>query len=130
MKEITSHDDIVLLVNTFYDRARPDEIIGFIFNEIIGDDWSHHLPIMYSFWESVLFAKGGYSGNPIKTHIDIDKRTKLKDEHFARWAQLWEQTVDELFTGECATIAKKRATTMIALMQMKIKDAQDPKHIY
>lgn len=130
MKDITSHDDVVLLVNTFYNRARPDETIGFIFNEIIGDDWSHHLPIMYSFWESVLFTKGGYSGNPIKAHIDIDKRIKLKDEHFARWAQLWEQTVNELFEGEYATLAKKRATTMIALMQMKIKDAQDPKHIY
>lgn len=130
MEDISTKEDIVFLVNTFYDKVKVDDIIGHIFNDIIGDDWSAHLPIMYSFWESVLFARSGYSGNPIKTHVDIDKKIELKDEHFKKWLSLWQTTVDLLFKGDIADIAKKRASTMVELMKIKIRDAKDPKHIY
>lgn len=130
MQDIKNREDIIYLVDTFYNRVKADDTIGHIFNEIIGDDWSAHLPIMYSFWSSVLFAEAGYKGNPIKTHIGIDKRIKLKDEHFSQWLHLWGTTIDNHFEGEVAELAKKRAATMVTLMTMKINDAQDPKHIY
>ena len=31
------------------------------------------------------------------------------DAELARWLELWEETVDELFTGEVAALAKQRA---------------------
>lgn len=130
MQDIKNREDIIYLVDTFYNSVKADDTIGHIFNEIIGDDWSAHLPIMYSFWSSVLFAEAGYKGNPIKTHIDIDKRIKLKEEHFSQWLHLWETTVNKHFEGEVAELAKKRAATMVTLMTMKINDAQNPKHIY
>lgn len=130
MQDIKNREDIIYLVDTFYNRVKADDTIGHIFNDIIGDDWSAHLPIMYSFWSSVLFAEAGYKGNPIKTHIGIDKRIKLKDEHFSQWLHLWGTTIDNHFEGEVAELAKKRAATMVTLMIMKINDAQDPKYIY
>lgn len=128
-KDITGREDVELLVNTFYDKVKKDEVIGYIFHEIIGDDWSHHLPIMYSFWDSVLFGKGGYTGNPVRKHVDMDKKTPLNDRHYKQWVALWEGTVDELFAGSVADDAKKKAATMMELIKFKVNSARDGKSI-
>jgi hemoglobin len=119
-KDILGEEDIKILVNTFYDSVKKDDIIGFIFHSIIGDDWSHHLPVMYSFWSSVLFNKQGYKGNVIQKHIDIDKKITLQKEHYDRWILLWHKTVDNLFEGDKAEEAKNRASLMIQLISMKV----------
>src|SRR5690606_17161256 len=107
--DIQTRGDIETLVNDFYDKVKADETIGFIFHQVIGEDWSHHLPIMYSFWETILMNKAGYTGNPVQKHIAIDKQIPLSDTHYQTWLKLWEETVDELFAGERANEAKKRA---------------------
>mgnify|MGYP000867379736 CR=1 FL=1 len=127
--DIQSRQDIELLVDTFYDVVKADGTIGFIFHDIIGDDWSHHLPVMYQFWETVLLGKAGYSGNPVQKHIAIDKNIKLLPEHFDRWQSIWNSTVDSLYAGAVAEDAKKKAATMIQLMSMKIDMARDNKFI-
>lgn len=129
MNDITNRDDIVLLVNSFYDDVKKDETIGYIFHQIIGEDWSHHLPVMYQFWNTVLFGEAGYTGNPVRKHIELDKITPLKEEHFARWYELWIQTVDRLYDGEIAEKAKERAKAMLQLMSMKIQWAREGKSI-
>src|SRR5690349_16262689 len=82
--DIASKDDLVALVNTFYDRVKRDDVIGHIFNTIIGDDWSVHLPIMYTFWNTVLFGEEGYKGQAVGKHIEIDRKIPLEAEHFER----------------------------------------------
>jgi hemoglobin len=129
MADIAGVEDIELLINTFYGKVRADEQIGFIFNELIGDDWSHHLPVMYNFWNMVLFSGLGYAGNPIKTHIDIDKKIPLEQAHFDRWLALWKDTTDELFAGEKAEEAKNRAMLMANLISMKVKMGRDANFI-
>jgi len=121
MKEdITGGKDIELLVNSFYEKVRSDDTLGYIFNTIIGDDWSHHLPIMYQFWGTVLFTTGGYKGNVIQKHINIDKQIPLQKEHYDQWLLLWNATVDELFEGPVAAEAKNRASLMLHLISMKV----------
>ena len=120
MNDINNRQDIENLISVFYDKVKTDDTIGYIFHTIIGDDWSHHLPIMHQFWETVLFNKPGYTGNPVKKHIEIDNRLPLKPEHFARWLALWNETIDELFAGPTADEAKKRASLMMQLISMKI----------
>ena len=128
-QDIATRADIELLINSFYDIVRKDDTIGYIFNDIIGDDWSHHLPVMYSFWESVLFSKAGYTGNPIKKHTDIDKRIPMEKVHFDRWLVLWNETVDELFSGNVADEAKNRAMVMANLISMKVIMSRDPNFV-
>ncbi len=128
-KDITGREDVELLINSFYDIVKKDATIGYIFNDIIGDDWSHHMPVMYRFWESVLFSKPGYEGNPIKKHIDLDKRIPLNKEHFTRWLELWEATTDSLYEGPIADLAKNRAALMANLINIKVEMARDDKFI-
>ncbi len=127
--DIHNRQDVELLVNTFYNKVKYDDTIGYIFDEIIGADWSHHLPVMYSFWETVLFGKAGYAGNPVRKHVEIDKKIPLLQEHYDRWLLLWTETVDKLFAGSTADDAKKKASTMLQLISMKVAMSRDSKSI-
>src|SRR3982751_2229330 len=117
MMDIESRDDLVTLINTFYDRVKKDDVIGHIFNTIIGDDWSVHLPIMYTFWNTVLFGEEGYKGNAVGKHVEIDKKIRLEQPHFERWVALWRDTVDDLYSGPNAEKIKEKADLMLKLIQ-------------
>ena len=58
-------------------------------------------------------------------HVEIDKKSPLQQQHYDRWLLLWTATVDELFAGEVANEAKKKATTMLQLISMKVTMARD-----
>jgi hemoglobin len=130
LKDIESKDDLVMLVNTFYGRVKADELIGHIFNAIIGDDWSKHLPIMYTFWNTVLFGEEGYKGQAIAKHIEIDRKIPLQPEHFDRWISIWKATVDVLFSGANAEQIKAKALTMLQLIQFKVSAARSGKALF
>lgn len=129
MNDINSPEDIKLLVNKFYDGVKQDSILGHIFHEIIGEDWSHHLPIMYRFWETVLLNTTGYTGNAVQKHITVDKRIPLEQKHYDQWLLLWKKTIDSLFAGEVAENAKKRASMMMQLIAMKVQWAREGKTV-
>ncbi len=119
-KDIENIEDIRLLVDSFYVKIQKDEVIGYIFTEVMQVNWDSHLPIMYSFWESILLDQVSYRGNPMIKHIEINKQEPLKQEHFERWMKLWHETIDEHFEGERAEEAKSRAMSMGQLMVHKI----------
>ncbi len=123
MKEIESREDIQLLVELFYEKVKQDSLIGHIFNNAENFNWETHIPIMINFWETILLDKATYRGNPMLTHIHLNKRNPLTAEHFERWKQLFFETLDEQFTGEKAQEAKNRANTMALLMQYKIEQS-------
>lgn len=116
-KDIESVADIELLVNAFYEKVKTDPSIGPFFKHV---DWKKHLPVMYQFWQNAIFYSGGYNGNPLMTHQQINEGHPLTREHFNTWIQLFIATVDELFAGEKATIAKQRAISIATVMQIKI----------
>ncbi len=127
--DIQGRDNIEQLVNSFYDKVKKDDTIGYIFMNIIGENWSHHLPIMYQFWETILLSVPGYTGNPVKKHVEIDRKIKLEDGYYEKWLSLWKETVDELFSGPIAEEAKKRAKLMMDLIRYKVLWAREGKTI-
>ncbi|HYD22060.1 MAG TPA: group III truncated hemoglobin [Flavipsychrobacter sp.] len=127
--DVADEKDVQLLVDTFYGKVRKDAIIGHIFDSIIGENWSHHMPVMYRFWEMVLLGKTGYAGNPVRKHIEVDRKIALAEEHYDRWLQLWNTTVNSLFAGTRAEEAKKRAAIMMQLISVKIQAARDNRSI-
>lgn len=124
--DIQSKEDIVRLINTFYARVKVNGLIGHIFTEIAQLDWDHHLPVMYDFWESVLFHTGPYNRNPMIVHKDLHAKYPLNREHFAEWLRLFRETVDELFEGTNAMIIKQRAESIATVMQLKILQSGAP----
>jgi len=125
-KDIEERKDIQLLINSFYDKVKADTVIGFIFNDIMKVNWGKHLPVMYDFWENTLFYTGGYIGNPMEIHRRLNKVIPLSAEHFHQWVHLFTSTVDELFAGEKAELAKQRAISISTVMQIKILHPTQP----
>jgi hemoglobin len=123
-KDIESKADIPLLINTFYGKVRSNGVIGYIFNDVAKVDWELHLPIMYDFWESVLFHSGPYARNPMVVHKALHERHPLSGEHFKEWLRLFKETVDELFEGLNAELIKQRAQSIATVMQLKIVETK------
>ncbi len=107
--DIRFRSDIEQLINTFYDQVKSDPVIGYIFNDVAKVDWPKHLPIMYDFWEFLLLQGKNYQGNPIQKHFDLHAHHPLKAEHFDRWLEIFQKSVDDLFAGPVADDAKLRA---------------------
>lgn len=119
MNDITTQDDIKLLIDTFYTKVREDDVIGYIFNDVAKVDWAKHLPRMYAFWEFLLIGGESYQGNPIEPHRKLHAMVPLTAAHFERWLALFQQTVDELFQGLNAEEAKNRARLIAMTWQPK-----------
>lgn len=103
------------LVDTFYGRAREDDMLGPIFKHAV-DDWKHHLAQISEFWSSVILKTGGYEGRPMPPHL----RLGLKGEHFDRWLELFEQTAHEIFPAEGAVVFIDRARRIADSFEMAI----------
>lgn len=119
-KDITSRKDIEILVDEFYNKIREDDQIGFIFSDVAMVNWEKHLPVMYDFFENMLFYTGSYTGNPMQLHKHVNSLFPLTEDHFRQWIHLFCKTVDELFEGITANLVKQRAKSIAAVMQIKI----------
>lgn len=118
--DIAGRDDILHLVEMFYTKAFEDELIGYIFTDVVHMDLPRHMPIMADFWQTVLFKAGLYSRNALKIHFDIHAMEPLALEHFNRWLELWTNTVDELFAGEKAEMAKVQAHLIAGSLHRRV----------
>lgn len=123
--DIKNREDVFLLVSSFYGKVRKDAVLGPFFNEVI-TDWEAHLDRLTTFWESSLFLKTKYLGNPLEVHVKVDRENNstITELHFGLWLNLWFQTIDELFEGEYAENAKRRARKMGTFLYLKIFEAR------
>ena len=119
--DIHGRDEIVRLVDSFYAAVRADAVLGPIFDDIAQTDWAVHLPKMYDFWETVLFGRSVFRGNPLAVHLHLATRVALTDREFSRWLALFEQQVDGLFLGPIADEAKRRARRIAAVMRHHVE---------
>ena len=125
-KDISNREDVFLLVSSFYEKVRKDAVLAPFFNDVI-KDWDEHLERLTTFWESSLFLKTKYSGNPLEAHVKVDKENNnsITELHFGLWLNLWFQTIDEFFEGDYAENAKRRARKMGTFLYLKIFEARN-----
>jgi hemoglobin len=112
-RDITTKEDIEILINTFYDKVVKDELIGRFFKHL---DFSMHLPKMIHFWSFVLLDEAGYTTDVTKVHVNM----RISAGHFDRWIALFNTTTDALYLGEKAEMAKQRAFLMRWTMESKM----------
>ncbi len=123
--DIKNREDVFLLVEAFYSKVRRHDVLGPFFEETISD-WDEHLELLTTFWESSLFLKTKYMGDPLKAHIEVDKAFdhSISELHFGLWLNLWFETINELFEGDYAENAKRRARKMATFIHLKIFEAR------
>jgi len=113
INDISSRDDIISLLNQFYEQAQNDEIIGNKFTHI---NMAVHTEIIADFWDGILFGTNRYSGDPFGKHLDLN----LAAKDFERWILLFNQTIDKNYSGPIADEAKYRAGTIAQVFQHKL----------
>lgn len=115
--DIQTVGDIRLFVDSFYQQIQNDDRLGPIFANV---DWPQHLETMRQFWETVILGATPYQGNPLTVHLAINKKIQnqnhssagIQPDDFARWLVMFEQTLDEKFSGPNTAFAKQSAGRM------------------
>jgi len=118
MKPIESKDDLTFLIDEFYGKVMKDELLAPFFTHF---DMAAHMPRMVSFWSFALLDEFGYKGNVIEKHLHMP----LKKEHFDRWVELFEGTLDEHFEGEKVALAKQKVAVLRWTMETKVVNKRE-----
>lgn len=112
MKDIENKADIEQLMNAFYGQLLLLEDMKEVFS---GIDFQHHLPQIVHFWSFVLLDEPGYKTNVFEKHLHLP----IKSPQFDTWLNIFTNTVDLLFRGEKADLAKQRATVLAFTFKSK-----------
>ncbi len=106
------------VVDSFYARAREDDLIGPVFINAVPDDrWQHHLDTIVDFWSSMLLGTKRYDGRPLPKHMALD----LDDPHFKRWLALFRNTVHETCPPEIAELFVDRSERVANSFRINIR---------
>jgi hemoglobin len=121
-RDIQTRDDCERLVRAFYGRALEDPIIGWIFTDVARLDLEEHVPVLTAFWETLLLGAQTYVGRgAFAPHADLHARVGLQAGHFERWLGLWYATVDELYAGPTAELAKAHAFRLSSAFRHRLQ---------
>jgi hemoglobin len=126
MADIETRADCERLVRSFYGRALEDPMIGFIFTDVAKLDLEAHVPRIAAFWETILLGARTYGGGAFRPHAQLHMKVGLRDGHFARWLNLWNTTVDELFAGPRAEQAKAHAQRVALAFMRRLESIPAP----
>jgi hemoglobin len=118
--DIETSADVERLVRAFYGKAMNDPMIGFLFTDVAKLDLEEHVPVITSFWETMLLGARSYGGGAFAPHVSLHRKAGLKAPHFERWLWLWRGTVDELFSGPRAEEAKAHANRVGAAFHRRL----------
>jgi hemoglobin len=121
MKDITTREDILLIMKKFYDQLLADDSINFFFTKVTSVDQhlEAHFEILATFWEQSLFLKGGYFNNMFSIHKGIHEKQAFTKAHYDIWLQHFNSTIDEHFEGNYAEQMKTQALSMATILQIK-----------
>ncbi|MDP2386981.1 MAG: group III truncated hemoglobin [Bacteroidota bacterium] len=112
-KDIETKADVELMVKTFYTQVVKDPEIGRFFTHV---NFEEHFPRMFAFWNFILLDEAGFTGNVFDKHANLG----IESEHFPVWLRHFKNTVDELFVGEKANLAKQRAELIAYTFDSKL----------
>ena len=107
-------EDLLALLTDFYDTVERDVLLAPYFAHV---DMDAHMPRIVDFWSTLIFHTGRYSGNAFRPHLAMPGLTA---EHFARWLQVMERTVDARHAGEAAERMKDFAHRIAFSMQLRL----------
>lgn len=124
--DIETRADCERLVRAFYGRALEDPIIGFLFTDVAKLDLEAHVPRITSFWETVLLGNQTYGGGAFRPHAALHMKAPLRRAHFDQWVSLWTRTVDELFAGPTAELAKAHAQRVARAFHQRVESIPSP----
>lgn len=124
-RDIETQADIESVVLQFYGDLLKDDHVGLFFTEVVSLDFEVHLPVIISFWSSILLGNHAYQGNPMLKHIELSRKMRINESHLERWLSIWRQTLDQGHEGQVTELAKSKAEQIGMLMLHKISSDEN-----
>jgi hemoglobin len=116
MKDISTKEDVKLMVDSFYELVQADDLLSPIFTHIAHVNWDLHVEKMYKFWGTMLLGEMSYKGSAYTVH----EKMPISTAHFDRWLSLFDKSIDAHFAGVNTEDAKKTAKTIGMTFQAKM----------
>ena len=102
------------MIRAFYGSLLTNNDIKAVF---ANTDFEKHMPHMVAFWTFVLLDEAGYTTNVFDKHVNLG----IKKEHFGIWLEHFENTINSMFSGPKADLAKQRAQVIAYTFENKLK---------
>jgi hemoglobin len=122
-RDLDSPEEIAEMVRRFYQDVAQDDLLGPVFNDVAGVDWSEHLPKITAFWCRMLLGQHGYDGNPLAAHRRIHALEPFTAAHFVRWLELFHETLEMGWEGPQVDQAKALAARVARLHSQQLDGA-------
>jgi hemoglobin len=106
--------DLPALLTAFYADVAGDPLLAPHFAPL---DMAAHIPRIADFWATVLFHADRYRGSAFQPHAAMPGLTA---EHFGRWLDALERTVDARHQGEGAVRMKALGHRIAYSMQLRL----------
>lgn len=90
---MTKNDWILEVVDSFYDKAKTDVLIGYHFRVI--QDFDSHIPRIATFWELQLLGKPSREITEPFDMFNVHLPLLIKPGELGRWLVLFRKTLDE-----------------------------------
>jgi hemoglobin len=107
-------DDLHETLIAFYALVKTEPLLAPYFE---GIDMIAHMPRIESFWATLIFHTGSYSGSAFQPHLAMPG---LTGQHFARWLATLETTLDARFVGASTEQMKALAHRIAYSMQLRL----------
>lgn len=98
-RDLDTPEEMAEMVRRFYADIAMDDLLGPMFEDVAGVDWSEHLPKLAAFWCRALLGLPGYSGNPFRAHALVHDQRAFTPAHFERWLSLFHDTLELGWVG-------------------------------
>jgi hemoglobin len=118
--DLATRTDLEKFIELFYQKMLADETLRPIFIDVAKIDLEEHFPILADFWEGILFQNMKYKRNAMEPHLALHEKHPLKAIHFKLWLHYFNESMNELYAGEKAELAKERAKSIALLMEVKV----------
>ncbi len=118
--DVTNREDLYLIVGEFYEKLLVNKELKHFFEKFQDKDTlEKHLKVLVDFWDNILFYSGTYQKNAMQPHINLHQKKPFSKIHFETWLQLFNQSIDDNFEGEQASLLKNRALSVATVMRIK-----------
>lgn len=111
--DIQEPGDIAVILQSFYEKIRNNILLSPFLQYVERDSC---FSLMQSFWESILFATASFDGSPVEMYRYLQQRRPVTRLHFSTCLQLFDEAVNEYFSGENAAVMKLRAKNIAAVL--------------
>jgi truncated hemoglobin YjbI len=119
-RDLDTADQILEMVTRQYVDVVQDELLEPYFNFTPGFiDWQGHIESVSDYWCHVLLYAPGYDIDVIEAHRTLHDTDAFTPELFDRWLDVFNNTIDDGWTGPHAEHAKKKATGMAWTMAQR-----------